>query len=118
MINPNEPAFPFQEIPAGHKQPNPGMTIRCELAKAAMQGLLANPNEYSVESTINSAVEYADALIAALNAADTKRDGVESERGIVVQECRHCQCELDAHTFLFTRCGVAPDGQHEEYAKT
>lgn len=71
MINPNNPAFPVVDY--GHSEAaGDGMTIRCELAKAAMQGLLANPNEYSVESTINSAVEYADALIAALNAADTK----------------------------------------------
>lgn len=74
MINPNEPAFPMLETDnPGHRF---GMTVRCELAKAAMQGLLANPNtdtdNYDGLALCQDAVHMADYMIAALNAADTK----------------------------------------------
>lgn len=53
----------------------PGLTKRQEFAKAAMQGVLSNAywnehGEYTPEAVSIAAIEYADALLAALAAAD------------------------------------------------
>ena len=57
-IDPNAPAIPT------NLNDKPGLTIRQEFAKAAMQGMLA----YGMTGDIGlTAVMHADALIAALN---------------------------------------------------
>lgn len=72
-IQPNEPAFPFWPV-AEFKQPDPGLTIRAELAARAMQGILANhiamdmPHNPSQQQYVaECAVQLADALISELN---------------------------------------------------
>ncbi len=63
-IDPNCQAFP------GPGAGDYGLTIRAEFAKAAMQGLLANPL-VSSGGVAEYAVQQADALIAALNQPKT-----------------------------------------------
>lgn len=74
-IDPNDPAYPtpnneFNDD--GHPCPVTygGMSIRAEFAKAAMIGLLSNP-EFGLDNNArviaDEAVAQADALIAALN---------------------------------------------------
>ena len=61
----SEPAYP-----RAHAYLASGLTIRQEFAKAAMQGLLANPTEEAWHSTAERiariAIEHADALLAEL----------------------------------------------------
>jgi len=88
-IDPNAPAYPLygfesQTDPQGFLATDsegnrvwvhggsPGLSIRAEFAKAAMRGILSNPNWNpsviaSEHRTARSAVLYADALIAELN---------------------------------------------------
>lgn len=67
----SEPAYPCD----GPNCVAYGLTIRQEFAKAAMQGLLANPQEEAWHSTAERiariAIEHADALLAALAKQDT-----------------------------------------------
>jgi hypothetical protein len=79
MTNPNDPAFPSPSKWNMHGEPKmqdfPGLTKREAFAKAAMQGLHANPrvfdeiqgHEDALAQVARWAVEAADALIAALN---------------------------------------------------
>ncbi|GAB3783357.1 hypothetical protein GCM10028818_41210 [Spirosoma horti] len=64
--NGEQSAFPL-DINEG--MPQWGLTKREYVAAQALQGLLANPSyaDYSVESTVSSAVNFAEALINALN---------------------------------------------------
>lgn len=69
-IDPNEPAYPVAESEYMHYQT--GLSIRTELAARAMQGLLAacSDAESDFPTAISCAglsLEYADALIEALN---------------------------------------------------
>lgn len=52
--------------------PTKGLTIRQHFAAMAMQGCLASGFETTMEQHAKSAVEAADALIAALNNSNTK----------------------------------------------
>lgn len=65
----NEPAFPIGT--AGYPGAGDGLTIREQFAMAALQGILANESEsavYAPSTAAASAVDYADALLAALAA--------------------------------------------------
>lgn len=83
-MNSNDPAFPGishsygdNDVVDGHVQPYTalstygGLTIRAEFAKAAMQGILSNPNVNPLESgdvQINElSTFFADSLIRHLN---------------------------------------------------
>ena len=56
----NEPAFPDRGSPHG-------MTIREKFAGMAMQGLIARPgSDMGLKTLAEGAVEFADALLAAL----------------------------------------------------
>lgn len=79
-MEPNAPAYPqhgYSENPevVARMSQCSGITIRAEFAKAAMQGIIANPREWLVDgkriSNVDDAavlaVEAADALIAELN---------------------------------------------------
>lgn len=73
---PNDPAFPVHNHEAA-----PGLTKLEELAKAAMQGLLANGNvgqNQGAKSIAELAVDEAEALIAVLNDRAAKPDQVKS----------------------------------------
>lgn len=81
-IDPNAPAYPsgFAETDREYERPahEPGLTILAEMAKAAMQGILSNPNwEPTViadeHQVAHSALRYADALITALNTTPRRR---------------------------------------------
>lgn len=63
-------SYAFPSDPAGY-QPQQGLTKREEFAKAAMQGMLANQATARgdiAKVVAHEAVEYADALLAKLNA--------------------------------------------------
>lgn len=62
-IHPDQCAFPTRE------SGDPGLTVRAEFARAAMQGYCSNPdvNHRTPEVVAARAVQQADALIAALN---------------------------------------------------
>lgn len=70
-IDPNAPAFP--NAPFANESmiwdPSPGLTIRAEIAKDLMVGIMANPSlsEVTREGMAKLAVDHADALIAELN---------------------------------------------------
>lgn len=65
--DPNSPAYPVRFMPP-EGGPN-GLTFRQLFAAMAMQGMLADPNASQItpELMAGAAVEFADALIAALN---------------------------------------------------
>lgn len=65
-INPDDSAtgFAFNNDQRGH---NTGLTIRTQIAAMAMQGLLANSNNYGTGIVASNSVAYADALIEELN---------------------------------------------------
>lgn len=71
MTNPNDPVFPLDVVKISdfldHRET--GLTKREEFAKAAMEGLQANPcmMSYTSEKLAAMAVQGSDALIAALN---------------------------------------------------
>lgn len=72
MTNPNDPAFPAEPKTQNYMGITyRGMTKREEFAKAAMQGLCANPDEHignaSPELRAKWACNEADALIAELS---------------------------------------------------
>lgn len=79
-IDPNAPAFPAEGGNDSGLHANPGLTIRAEFAKAAMQGLCSNTvivkdastaakgQDFSgVDVIAAMAVDQADSLISALN---------------------------------------------------
>ncbi len=63
--NGEDPAFPLWDDEMNTKQS--GLTKREEFAKAAMQGLASKEGNANAEFDTKLAVEYADALIVALN---------------------------------------------------
>jgi len=66
-IHPDENAYPGNDW---HDMHNPGLSVRSEFAKAAMMGMLANPNIDGVtthETIARWSVDAADCLIAELN---------------------------------------------------
>lgn len=77
MIDPNAPAFPSEEeqsresaLQQGREPVKihfSGLTIRAELAKAAMLGMLSHNGQLPLKDLIFQSVQYADALIAELN---------------------------------------------------
>lgn len=86
MTHPNEPAMPTFEYDPSIKaqtQISIGLTKREELAKAAMQGIAANPELVKLLRVLpesqrhqyiaETALKTADALIAALNANPSKQ---------------------------------------------
>ena len=63
-INGYDPAFAC----AAHYGSQPGMSLRTYVAIEAMKGLLSNPNSFkNIKSAVSASIEYADALIKALN---------------------------------------------------
>lgn len=70
MSRANESAFPIQASDlTGSLDPQHGLTVREEFAKAAMQGLQAqftSNDSYNIHTLASDAVAQADALIAAL----------------------------------------------------
>lgn len=67
----NEPAFPFEGGENNGEQPNQGMTLREDIAKHLMAGILANkfydpPRRNKLDGMAEDAVNAADALLAAL----------------------------------------------------
>lgn len=80
-MEPHEGAYPLihRDTYAGHETHSIGLTIRAEFSKAAMQGIVSNPRDWTVDGkriiTVDDAavlaVEAADALIAELNKKET-----------------------------------------------
>lgn len=64
QIHPDENAYPGKDL---RGLVNPGLSVRAEFAKAAMQGLLADPSCGTGHSVAAWAVANADALIEELN---------------------------------------------------
>ena len=67
QIHPDENAYPGKDL---RGLVNPGLSVRAEFAKAAMQGMLANPNIDGViphETIARWSVDAAECLIAELN---------------------------------------------------
>ena len=70
--NSSTPAFPGTEknCDGSHYYSHPGLTKREEFARSAMQGMLASEGDdtcyYKPEHAADRAVEFADALLAAL----------------------------------------------------
>ncbi len=78
-IDPNAPAYPF--VAPTRRASSPGLTIRAEMAKAAMQGILANPKSLEYYHALGGpvgrgigrdAVLCAMELITALNESEDK----------------------------------------------
>lgn len=68
-INPDESAFPSQELNPGASQTplSWGLTKREYFAAVALQGLLAGgPRLWTIQETVQNALSCADALIEAL----------------------------------------------------
>ncbi len=67
MSRANEPAFPGYMLPE-HDRPPAGLSVREEFAKAAMQGLNANPEwaDQTAARRYARAVADADGLLAEL----------------------------------------------------
>lgn len=66
-LDPNEPAYPMREPTSSD---NYGLSVRAEFAKAALQGLLANPLVLEVQcdhEITERATKLADLLLIALN---------------------------------------------------
>ena len=71
MSNKDEPAYPHQQIDSDghHHATDSGLTKREVFAKAAMQGMLANPHvfaEMSKEKIVPESIKFADALLKEL----------------------------------------------------
>lgn len=70
-INTNHPAFPVQAYPGDASnpkvRPNTGMSMRDYFASDAMSGLMANPEEISLNSPVEEIADFsykvADAML-------------------------------------------------------
>jgi hypothetical protein len=69
-INTNHPAFPVQAYPGDASnpkvRPNTGMSMRDYFASKAMNGLLANPEEISLNAPLEEIADFSYKLANAM----------------------------------------------------
>jgi hypothetical protein len=69
-INTNHPAFPVQAYPGDASnpkvRPNTGMSMRDYFASKAMNGLLANPEEISLNAPLEDIADFSYKLANAM----------------------------------------------------